>query len=131
MSQQKPSLIYTLVNGKCPRCREGDMFPPGSLYSRRFADMYPSCPCCGQTYEPEPGFYYGAMYVSFGFSTAIFLAVFLLLNMLVAEVTLAMVVGMVLVIAVGLLPLIYRLSRAVWINIFIRYEGPCAAIPKL
>jgi hypothetical protein len=131
MSARKPSLLYTLVNAKCPRCREGDMFPPGTLYSRRFAAMYPNCPCCGQTFEPEPGYYYGAMYVSFGFSTAIFLGVLFLLSLVVEEVTMAMVMGLVVVIAVGLLPVTFRLSRAVWINIFIRYEGPCAAIPKL
>ena len=93
--------------------------------------MYSNCPCCGQTFEPEPGYYYGAMYVSFGFSTAIFLGVLFLLSLVVEEVTMAMVLGLVVVIAVGLLPVTFRLSRAVWINIFIRYEGPCAAIPKL
>lgn len=93
--------------------------------------MYPNCPCCGQTFEPEPGYYYGAMYVSFGFSTAIFLGVLFLLSLVVEEVTMAMVLGLVVAIAVGLLPVTFRLSRAVWINIFIRYEGPCAAIPKL
>ena len=92
--------------------------------------MYPNCPCCGQTFEPEPGYYYGAMYVSFGFSTAIFLGVLFLLSLVVEEVTMAMVLGLVVAIAVGLLPVTFRLSRAVWINIFIRYEGPCAAIPK-
>ena len=93
--------------------------------------MYPNCPCCGQTFEPEPGYYYGAMYVSFGFSTAIFLGVLFLLSLVVEEVTMAMVLGLVVAIAVGLLPVTFRLSRAVWINIFIRYEGPCAAIPQL
>ena len=93
--------------------------------------MYPNCPCCGQTFEPEPGYYYGAMYVSVGFSTAIFLGVLFLLSLVVEEVTMAMVLGLVVAIAVGLLPVTFRLSRAVWINIFIRYEGPCAAIPKL
>ena len=93
--------------------------------------MYPNCPCCGQTFEPEPGYYYGAMYVSFGFSTAIFLGVLFLLSLVVEEVTMAMVLGLVVAIAVGLLPVTFRLSRAVWIKLFIRYEGPCAAIPKL
>jgi hypothetical protein len=131
MTSRKPSLFYTLLHAKCPRCREGNLFPPGPWYSRKFADMYPKCPCCGQTYEPEPGFYYGAMYVSFGFNTGIFLAVLVVLNFVVDEITLAMVVGMVLAIVVGLLPVTYRLSRALWINIFVRYEGPCQAIPKL
>lgn len=131
MTARKPSLLYTILNAKCPRCREGDMFPPGTLYTRQFAAMYPKCPCCGQTFEPEPGYYYGAMYVSFGFSTGIFLGVLLVLSFLVEEITMGMVLGLVLVIAVGLLPVTFRLSRALWINIFIRYEGPCAVIPKL
>lgn len=130
MTTRKPSLLTAIFTGKCPRCREGNMFTTSNLYSRKFADMYPSCPCCGQTYEPEPGFYYGAMYVSFGFSTLIFLAVMLALNSLVAEITMAMVLISVLLVVVGLLPVTYRLSRVIWINIFIHYEGPCSAIPK-
>lgn len=93
--------------------------------------MHAHCPCCNQTFEPEPGYYYGAMYVSFGFSTAIFLGVLVVLSLLVEEITMGMVLGLVAVIAIGLLPLTFRLSRAIWINIFIRYEGPCATIPRL
>jgi uncharacterized protein (DUF983 family) len=130
MEQKEKSLISGIVSAKCPRCREGNMFPPGTLYTRRFADMYPHCRCCGQTFEPEPGYYYGAMYVSFGFSTAIFLTVLFFLSLFVEEITTLMVAGVVLLVAVGLLPILFRLSRAIWINIFIRYEGPCHLIPK-
>jgi len=130
MEPSEKSFLYGTLKAKCPRCREGNMFTPGTLYTRRFADMHPSCPCCGQTFEPEPGFYYGAMYISFGFSTAIFLMVLFILYFLVEEITTLMVAATVLVVAVGLLPVTFRLSRALWINIFIRYEGPCAVIPK-
>lgn len=126
----KESKLYSILNQKCPRCHEGDMFPKGTLYSpTKFAEMYENCPCCGQTYEPEPGYYYGAMYVSFGFSTAIFLGIFFLLSMVMAEVTFAMIFGLVVLVTIGLLPLNFRLSRALWINIFIHYEGPCNLIP--
>jgi hypothetical protein len=130
MESSEKSFLYGLLNAKCPRCREGNMFTPGTLYTRRFADMYPSCTCCGQTFEPEPGFYYGAMYVSFGFSTAIFLIVLFVLSLFVKEITTLMVAAAVLVVVVGLLPVMFRLSRAIWINIFVRYEGPCSLIPK-
>lgn len=104
------------------------MFPAGTLYTSRFADMHPKCPCCGQNFEPEPGYYYGAMYVSFAIGTAIFLGVLLVLNFLVEEITLTMVMTAVLVITLGFLPSIFRLSRVMWINLFIRYEGPCNQI---
>ncbi|QNF35947.1 DUF983 domain-containing protein [Adhaeribacter swui] len=99
------------------------MFPKGTLYSRRFADMHKNCACCGQDFEPEPGYYYGAMFVSYAISTAIFLAVILGLSFLVKEVTTTMVLVSILVIVVGLLPITFRLSRVLWINIFVRYAG--------
>lgn len=123
------SLLYSIAAVKCPRCREGNMFPEGTLYSTKFADMHVSCPCCGQAFEPEPGYYYGAMYVSFGFNVAIFLAAIFILYQFVEDVTIAMVMGVVAVVVIGFLPIIFRLSRAIWINIFIHYEGPCSEIP--
>ncbi|MBC5992598.1 DUF983 domain-containing protein [Pontibacter cellulosilyticus] len=129
MSQRK-SLLYGIVAAKCPRCREGEMFPKGTLYTAKFADMHPNCPCCGQTYEPEPGFYYGAMYVSFALNVGIFLVSLFILYQFVEEITMAMMIGIVAVVVIGLLPIIFRLSRVLWINIFIRYEGPCSQIPK-
>lgn len=129
MSQQN-LLLYSIVAAKCPRCREGNMFPKGTLYTPKFADMHPSCPCCGQVFEPEPGFYYGAMYVSFAFNVAIFLVALFILYQFVEEVTMAMMMGVVAVTVIGLLPVIFRLSRVLWINIFVRYEGPCNLIPK-
>ncbi|PSR57277.1 DUF983 domain-containing protein [Adhaeribacter arboris] len=106
------------------------MFPAGTLYSRRFADMNTHCSCCSQNFEPEPGYYYGAMFVSYAFSTAIFLAVIFGLSLFVKEVTTTMVFMTILVIVVGLLPVTFRLSRALWINIFIHYEGPCPSFAK-
>jgi len=131
MKPWKETKLYSVVNIKCPRCHEGDMFPPHTLYKlSKFDKMYSACPCCGQTYEPEPGYYYGAMFVSFSISTGIFLAVLFGLSFFVEEITLAMLVGTILIIVVALLPVNFRLARAIWINIFMRYEGPCQQLQK-
>ena len=131
MGTWKESKFYSIVNFKCPRCHDGDLFPANTLYNpKRFSDMYESCPCCGLAYEKEPGFYYGAMYVSFGISTALFLAVLFTLNSIVEEITITMVMATIIVIVIGLLPLTFRISRAIWINIFESYEGPCNQIKK-
>ncbi|WP_245905106.1 DUF983 domain-containing protein [Pontibacter mucosus] len=92
--------------------------------------MHKSCPKCGQTFEPELGFYYGAMYVSFAFNVAIFLVFLFILYHLLGEVTMAMMIGVVAVVVLGFLPIIFRLSRVIWINFFIRYEGPASRIPR-
>ncbi len=123
------SVLYGILAARCPRCREGELFTSGT-YTTKFADMHTECPCCGQQYEPEPGFYYGAMYVSFAFNVAIFLVSLFILSQFVEEVTMAMMIGVVLAVVVGLLPVIFRLSRILWIYMFVRYEGPCSQIPK-
>ncbi|MHA6249389.1 DUF983 domain-containing protein [Pontibacter sp. CAU 1760] len=129
MAQQN-ALLYSILAIKCPRCREGNMFPKGTLYSTKFADMHPTCPCCGQTFEPEPGYYYGAMYVSFAINVAIFLTTLVVLYQFVAEVTMPMLISVIVLVVVGFLPVIFRLSRSLWIHMFIRYEGPCSQIPR-
>jgi uncharacterized protein (DUF983 family) len=106
------------------------MFPKASLYTTGFADMHPTCPLCGQDLEQEPGYYYGAMYVSFGFNVGIFLVSLFILSQFVAEVTLAMMAGVVIAVVVGLLPIIFRLSRAIWIHLFIRYAGAGSKVPR-
>ncbi|RNI29352.1 DUF983 domain-containing protein [Rufibacter latericius] len=106
------------------------MFPKGTLYSTKFADMNKYCPCCGQSFEPEPGYYYGAMYVSFGFNVGVFLVVLLVLSQFVEEVTMVMLVGIVLVTVLGMLPIFFRLARVLWISIFVRFEGPASQIPQ-
>jgi uncharacterized protein (DUF983 family) len=132
MSTWKASKLYSILNLKCPRCHEGDLFPKGTLYHpAKFYEMHETCPCCGQVYEPEPGYYYGAMYVSFGFNTGLFLAVVFALSFLVEEITFTMVFSIILVVVIGLLPLTFRYSRSIWMNIFMHYEGPCREIRKL
>jgi uncharacterized protein (DUF983 family) len=107
------------------------MFPPGTLYTpAKFMKMNPNCPCCGQSFEPEPGYYFGAMFVSYGINTAFFIAVWIALYILVEEITITMMIVALLVVVLGLLPITFRLSRALWIHIFVRYEGPCRNIIK-
>jgi hypothetical protein len=37
--------------------------------------MHQHCPLCGASFEPEPGFYFGAMFVSYAMSVTIFAVV--------------------------------------------------------
>ena len=83
MANWKASKFYSILNAKCPRCHDGPLFPPNTLYNpKRFADMYESCPCCGLAYEKEPGFYYGAMYMSYAVTTGLTLTMLAVLSFL-------------------------------------------------
>lgn len=64
-----PSEFKSAVDGKCPRCRRGDMFN-APLFSFRSRKMHSHCPHCGLKFEKEPGYFYVAMYVSYAFVVA-------------------------------------------------------------
>lgn len=64
-----PGEFKSAVEGKCPRCRTGNMFA-APLLSLRSKKMHTHCPHCGLKYEKEPGYFYVAMYVSYVFVVA-------------------------------------------------------------
>lgn len=82
--EQMPDITLrrALYRGKCPRCREGDIFKYPLIRIHKFSKMHESCPNCGASFEPEPGFYYGAMFVSYAFSVALLTIVSLALYFL-------------------------------------------------
>ncbi len=66
------SVILALLNCKCPHCRKGDIFK-APAYSTKFTETNTNCSNCKIHYEPEPGFFWGAMFISYIFSVIMFL----------------------------------------------------------
>jgi len=62
----KTSQLVAIVKAKCPRCRRGKIFS-GSLYGLNLQTTNEHCSHCGMRFEVEPGYFYGAMYVSYAF----------------------------------------------------------------
>lgn len=58
---------------KCPRCQTGNMFKHKALNLKGFMDMNETCNHCGLRFEIEPGFFWGAMYVSYALTTGLML----------------------------------------------------------
>ncbi len=67
MSNSKKSFWYSFSKLKCPKCKEGDLFPSGSFEFNKPFEMYHHCTKCNHNFLPEPGFYYGAMFISYIF----------------------------------------------------------------
>jgi uncharacterized protein (DUF983 family) len=59
----KLSTVGDILHQRCPRCRRGNIF----RYSifRGFPKMHERCPVCDLKFEREPGYFLGAMYVSY------------------------------------------------------------------
>lgn len=84
--------------------------------------MNKTCSCCGQSFEPEPGYYFGAMFISYGFNAAYFLGAWLISYVLFGEVSLLEMSTAIVLVVIGLLPFTFRWSRALWISIFVRFD---------
>lgn len=116
------SAIVALLKMRCPRCRKGKLFINSNPYNLSMLTKMPEkCPRCGQLTEPEPAFYYGAMYASY------FLCIGLsFLNFFIFEVTLG-IEGVYFLIAntlvlLSLWPVIFRYARVCYIYLFVRYD---------
>jgi uncharacterized protein (DUF983 family) len=118
----KHSKIYSVLHGTCPRCHEGKVFVNKSPYSSwDFTNMHNNCSCCGQSFDPEPGFYQGAMYVSYAFTIGLAFMVSVVM-LLFFSTNPYLITGVLTVILLVLLPVIFRVSRIVWLHLFIKYK---------
>lgn len=117
------SLVNALIKGKCPRCREGQMFAYPLTKLSKFNKMNEHCPRCGVRLEPEPGFYQGAMYVGYAFTLAAILIISLALYLIADPPDIVYIVT-VIGVMVLLAPLNYRYSRIVYLYSFggIKYD---------
>lgn len=117
------SKLYSVFAQKCPCCHEGDLFSHSNAYNfSRMADMPDNCPVCGENFRREPGFYYGAMYVSYALTIALSVAVFVAMYTFATPHWKWYLITNAISILI-LFPLIFRWSRAVWINFFVHYKS--------
>lgn len=113
---QGVSKFQAVLEGRCPRCRQGKIFSKPFYALRGFDDMYQHCPHCGLRYEVEPGYFYGAMFVSYAISGGVALVIGFLLFYLAGDpdgwVYVAVIAPVMLLIA----PINFRLSRILWLH---------------
>lgn len=118
---KKGSKPYSIFEMKCPRCHEGDLFETGSFSFQKSFDMPERCPKCDQAYFLGPGFYYGAMFISYVI-TAFYALIFCGILILVFGVFWKTAFFMMLVSMAILFVWFFRLARAVWINFNVSYD---------
>lgn len=126
---EKGSKKYSILKSKCPRCNEGDLWVNPRLYGLGFDKMHKSCDSCGLVYDMEQGFWYGAMYVSYAFGVAITVTVYIALSVL-TELSIFVKAGIASLFLVVLLPIVFRFSRNIWLNVFIRYDKNLSKKPS-
>lgn len=119
----KGSKLYSILFNKCPRCQKGNFFAVNNPYNlKKFDEMNPRCPCCDERFEREPGYYTGALYVSYAYYTALIVTSFMVFEVLF-EWDLTYFLTVLISLIILLTPPVFRLARLTWINFFISYDA--------
>lgn len=111
--------LYSVLFNKCPRCGKGDFFITRTAYAKNFDKMHRNCPNCGELLVPEPGFYQGALYMSYAFYVAFMLIYFFIFSVFFSEYYNYFLITIIPMLVL-LTPVAYRLARRSWLAIFIQ-----------
>ncbi|MEB2779326.1 DUF983 domain-containing protein [Algoriphagus sp. C2-6-M1] len=111
----KKSTIKAIAGAKCPQCHEGNLFSVPVYSFRKLSEVNKSCSVCGANFHAEPDFFYGAMYVSYGFSVSLVIITMVVLNLLMVRPELWMYLTTVAVSNLILMPLMLRYSKVLYL----------------
>lgn len=118
----KGKKIYSILTGTCPVCQEESMYEEPNPYKLwKIFKMHERCSHCHTKYKIEPSFFFGAMYVSYGLGVAIAVAAFIVIHLIFGGGLNATFIGIIGTLVV-LMPIIIRISRNIWINLFLNYK---------
>lgn len=114
---KKASSFSAILQLRCPKCHEGKIFSSSHPYNIKLvAEMPEQCPICGLDFKPEAGFYWGALYISYGLSVLLslilFAAMYLKWGWLIWQFLVADSLMLIL-----LAPILLRYSRVLWMFI--------------
>ena len=123
---KKGTKLYCILSGTYPKCHEESMYKNKNPYILSEAlSMHETCNNCNTKYKIEPSFFYGAMYVSYGvgiaFAVAAFVISYFVFNASINYIFISIVATLIV-----FMPVIMRLSRNIWINLFMNYDKSLA-----
>lgn len=100
--------FFPVLKQRCPRCLEGKVFAG-------LMKMHSACPLCGYDYEREPGYYTGAMYISYGLAVISLIPTGVILFFLgLPDLWSFSILGVQLVVTS---PILFRYSRVLWLHL--------------
>ena len=102
--------LAAVAAGRCPRCGGARIF-------RGRLAMHATCPACGLRFEREPGYFTGAMYVSYILALPVLGICVLAIYLLAPNLSFWAGVAAAVVLFLPWVPAIFRYSRIIWIHL--------------
>lgn len=121
----KGNKIYSIIYNCCPRYQSHKFWPKNNPYKNilvKNGGNIGSCKNCNLKYEIEPGFWYGAMYVSYGLTVFFAILTWLIIYIFNKEMDIFIQISIISFLIMILFPVVYFLSRLIWINLFVSYD---------
>jgi uncharacterized protein (DUF983 family) len=103
---------------RCPKCGQGELFAEKGFFS-----MSTNCSNCKLKYEKENGFFYGAMYISYGINVATFVLALIIFFIVEDKVDWRIYMSSYVLLTVLATKFLFRFSRSIWLMIMVKYEG--------
>ena len=119
---KKGTKLYSIFTGACPKCHQESMYENKNPYALSdVLKIKENCSQCNTKYRIEPSFFYGSMYVSYAVGIAFAVAAFVISYLIIGSNLMTAFIAIVITLVVfG--PIIMRLSRNIWINMFMHYD---------
>ncbi len=128
-TNNRKSLFTSMVTLQCPQCRTTHLYENPNTYSmKKLGVIKKNCDNCQTDLQPEPGFYFGAAYVSWALTVALWVSVLVALKVFDAlgwiefafltHPKTFLISGIV--ISIITFPYMFRLSRSIWAHFFIK-----------
>ena len=119
---KKGMKLYSILFGACPKCHQESMYVEKNSYKlSETLKMHERCSHCNTKYQMEPSFFYGSMYVSYGVGIAFAVAAFIISHVIFDSSLITAFIAIVITL-IGFMPVIMRLARNIWINLFMSYD---------
>jgi uncharacterized protein (DUF983 family) len=109
--------LKAILNEKCPRCRKGRVFEK-KIKLFQFPVMKKACDECGYKFDREPGYFLGAMYISYGLAVLQGLIAFLICHYFFPDLPTIWIPVIIMCVIVIFSMKNYKLSRIIYMHIF-------------
>ncbi len=115
--------LAQILNNKCPNCNKGKVFRDKSFFfSIGFPKMNEYCAHCNFKFEKEPGFFFGAMFVSYALCVGEGLITYFIAHQFFEETFDLRIIPIISSVIIVLCFFNIRLSRMIWIYMFKNYS---------
>ena len=114
---KKKSLVSNILKEKCPNCGQGHVYEKKKNFFQ-LPVMNDKCDVCQYFFDREPGYFLGAMYISYGLAVFQGILTFLIVTIFLPLIPTIWVVLVILLVICMFSLKNYKLSRVIYMHIF-------------